>query len=869
MSTKVGKEMSAEEKKIIDQLVYNLEIGIPGIESSGNKNPYSAQNPDSSAAGKYQFLKSWLPKIQSFAKENGMPVPKDMEEFKSVPDLQDSFFRFYSETELYPQAKAILSKGNPENLTIEETASLIHLRGYGNAEKEITTGKFAPATKKGVDGAKYDNVSSLDYLKKVTKTIENNGGTYISKKDLIAVGVKTKQTKEQIISSFEKEQAFIDNNKYLSQGQKEKKRAELFQNVANSGDAEIINEHITKANATNKVAYEQKLNDYNDLKEIVESARIGYDTEGFNFGLKNDAKRKFNKDEAYISVNTKEDRAKYEKLKEKYDFFIDGKGKNYPSGVVMNTEKMLATFEKQHLELTGETIKIVPGNDGVPNEKGSYGVINKEPLANGLDLFKGNHRKGLIKLEGLGPVQNKFKEQPIIKVVPRSRAKANEEAANKKEEEAVKKETPEAEKEKAVETEKETAKKEVIPNEGLTSQFFKNELALNSTNDQEYNYTPGKKDLPIDAIVGMSLGLIGNEQAKNAKIPLRTEEVSLAMKNYTAELMKKSKEGLPVEVEAQMKAMLADAYQGGLENIVNASGGNSATVLGNLGQLEQAKNKGLVGIQVADYEAKDRAFAQYGKAIEYINDFDTRREIANHEIKYREGKDKQIAGKDLATAGFAKMIDAIKYDRENGPGSANDMYRGLLMQKMFGYDPKAKDDGKGTTVGTKSWYEANKQVAKDKFKITEGLHKTFQTLNPAQQAATDNVIAQTQDPTTLTKFMDYIQRGDVDPTKINMERFNQAITSDDMGLLSKATPTTQTPIATNPVKELANITAPTQSPNLTAPMLATAEAPLAPIAQEPVIQNGLLYPGNSVEAPVIAEQQPAENPLTQFNQFYK
>ena len=50
-----------------------------------------------------------------------------------------------------------------------------------------------------------------------------------------------------------------------------------------------------------------------------------------------------------------------------------------------------------------------------------------------------------------------------------------------------------------------------------------------------------------------------------------------------------------------MKNQLADAYQGGLANIVNASGGNAATVLGNLGQLEQAKTKGpIVGFPDGD-----------------------------------------------------------------------------------------------------------------------------------------------------------------------------------------------------------------------------------------------------------------------------
>ena len=50
--------MTPKEIKIREQFVRNLSIGIPGPESSHSKNPYSAQNKEGSAAGKYQFTKN-------------------------------------------------------------------------------------------------------------------------------------------------------------------------------------------------------------------------------------------------------------------------------------------------------------------------------------------------------------------------------------------------------------------------------------------------------------------------------------------------------------------------------------------------------------------------------------------------------------------------------------------------------------------------------------------------------------------------------------------------------------------------------------------------------------------------------------------
>jgi len=248
-------------------------------------------------------------------------------------------------------------------------------------------------------------------------------------------------------------------------------------------------------------------------------------------------------------------------------------------------------------------------------------------------------------------------------------------------------------------------------------------------NKQKFNYEPGKREIPIDGIVGIAMTLSAQDKAKT-KMPKRDEEVSELYRNYTAELKKRSEMGLPPEVESAMKNQLAEAYQGGLNNIVNASSGNRATVLGNLGSLEAQKNKGLIGMQVADYEAKERAFAQYGQAAQYIDSFGARRDIANHSIKLAEAQQRRAEGQAIATAGMAKLNESLKYQRENGPGSSNDMYRSMLMQSIYGYDPEMPDNGQ---VGSKSYYDKNNLEAKQTQQGLVNIRDGYNNLTPDQQ----------------------------------------------------------------------------------------------------------------------------------------
>lgn len=114
---------------------------LASVESEGTGG-YAAKNPQSSATGRYQFLwNTWGNRIKDFAKN-----PKlTQEEFRSNPELQDKWAKYYVENVLRPEAEKI-EKRFPEdvkkrNLTRADLKTAIHFRGYPGASKYVRTGQ--------------------------------------------------------------------------------------------------------------------------------------------------------------------------------------------------------------------------------------------------------------------------------------------------------------------------------------------------------------------------------------------------------------------------------------------------------------------------------------------------------------------------------------------------------------------------------------------------------------------------------------------------------------------------------------------------------------------------------------------------------
>lgn len=271
---------------------------------------------------------------------------------------------------------------------------------------------------------------------------------------------------------------------------------------------------------------------------------------------------------------------------------------------------------------------------------------------------------------------------------------------------------------KEIEAAKKSAEKKEVPTTLATDDFFRGKDEV-----PEPMYNKFKDNFPWAQVLGNAAGAFAGMAMADKKIPMRDEQVSDAFRNYAAELKKLSEIGLRPEEEAYAKRMITESYTGSIDQLVKASGGARNLVLGNLGRIDAQKNKSLIELAVADASAKTQALYKYGEAMQYINDFDARRDIANNERKYKNVLMTKEAGAELAQAGFAGLIDSLNEYRDNKPGSINHLRRSKFSMEHFGYDYQLKDDKTGTKKGTYSWmlkkYENLAKIATERNEVAD------------------------------------------------------------------------------------------------------------------------------------------------------
>lgn len=769
---------------IKNRFAQNMRLGIVGPESGGR---YDAQNSEGTAAGKYQFTNFWLASaknksIQAFAKRsNGVfEVPKNMEDFKKDPILQDAYFDYYAKEVLFPQVEKAYRGPNPAELSFEEMGALYHFKGPNDsaggtgATKQIRTGKLDAATKKGKDGAKYSNASSRGYLNSFKKTLEAAGAKALDKKELIEAGIDQTDT-QAVYDEFMEMNRAIDAMTNLDTGQKEVLRDKLYKEVANSGNRDIINDKLKEEEEKNasKIDAIKNLQEVFNGSEIISKNNIHQNiTTPWDQGDPEKLLKDFPELKKYLHLNEKEGKKRLvvnqtswqgNRDNETINKFTNDINKIFEKTYGKDNVKAAINSRTEKMNADGNRRFYDPIIDFIT--KPGANILNKE-LGTLSDFDITGDTSSIV--SPYAQIDPEKYPDPVktIEDVPSDETDSKpKKSESKKTEEVVS-----------------TPKKDPVGNEG--EEYYNRALGMFDTTEDDFAMGTSKMEMPVDLVMGGMLAAIGNRKAKEP-IPLRDEEVSNAFNRFASELAEKSKLGLPVEVEAKMKADLAEVYQGGLENIINASGGNRALVLGNQGQLEVARNRGIVDIQMADYEAKERAFEQYGKAVMYKNEFDANRDIANHGIRYNEAKEKQLEGRSIAAQGMNQILEGIKYQKENGPGSANAMYKSLMMQKMFGFDPNMVDDGTGTQKGTKSFYDAQKQKDLDKYAQTQEDYKKFGILNPEQKALANKFIDSSNDPQKIRSFQNHLlENPDLDLSKISLENMDIASQREDWGLLS-------------------------------------------------------------------------------------
>jgi muramidase (phage lysozyme) len=213
--------------------------------------------------------------------------------------------------------------------------------------------------------------------------------------------------------------------------------------------------------------------------------------------------------------------------------------------------------------------------------------------------------------------------------------------------------------------------------------------------DPKFKYTPGKQQIPFDALTGLASGLIGAASADSVDIQYRDEQISQGLLQYAEDIAKIKNIGLTPTEEADLKMKLADAYQTGLDNIVQASNGNRNLVLGNQGQLDKSRMAGIVQIATLDNGKREKAMEVFGQLQEYIDKFESSKSIANNERKYAEDQLKRSTGANTAAQGMSAFIDGIRDAKENAPGSVNDIARQLFQFNTTGILKDAKEGEPG------------------------------------------------------------------------------------------------------------------------------------------------------------------------------
>lgn len=220
-----------------------------------------------------------------------------------------------------------------------------------------------------------------------------------------------------------------------------------------------------------------------------------------------------------------------------------------------------------------------------------------------------------------------------------------------------------------------------------------------------------KSRFPIEQLVSGITGSIIGRDMMEEDLPERDERINGALLSYLEEQKRISTMGMNPSDEAAAKQSMADAYQIGVDNLTRASNGNRNLILGNLANLDNINAKNMMALSMEDAKMKQAGMEAYGRALEYVNNFEAQRSVANNERKYQQAVQRSLSGAALFAGAFKSMTDAIGgYD---SPNSAENMFKIRQEVDMFGWSPNIEDDGSGDTWGSKSWSDKKQATARD------------------------------------------------------------------------------------------------------------------------------------------------------------
>jgi hypothetical protein len=164
-----------EEVRILNEVsldVNKLGYALADVESYGGD--YTATNPKSSAAGKYQFLwNTWGKEIE---RVTGVSTKQ---EFLDSPQAQEKFFKYYVNTELKPQVATLKRDSTKSDAAL---AALVHFQGPTGARRYLKT---------GAETAAEINMPVEKYLDRVEKSYYGSKQTTDTEEEVETIDVAT------------------------------------------------------------------------------------------------------------------------------------------------------------------------------------------------------------------------------------------------------------------------------------------------------------------------------------------------------------------------------------------------------------------------------------------------------------------------------------------------------------------------------------------------------------------------------------------------------------------------------------------------------------------------------------------------------
>ena len=213
----------------------------------------------------------------------------------------------------------------------------------------------------------------------------------------------------------------------------------------------------------------------------------------------------------------------------------------------------------------------------------------------------------------------------------------------------------------------------------------------------------------------------------------RGEELNNSFMAHIYEQRRISEMGMNPTEEAAAKEAVANSYQIGYQNLVNNSAGNRALILGNMANLDNISSKRMADIALKDVEIKQRASEEYGRAMEYVNNFNANKSIANNERKYQQAVLRSSQGGAVLAGAFRSMSEALGSYR--APNSAENMYLIRAQVKNMGWSSLVKDDGEGTNKWSYSWYMKQKDKTDAAIAEEKSIQDKIYALSPEDQDA--------------------------------------------------------------------------------------------------------------------------------------